>query len=248
MTRAPRLLPTALRLALPAAAAALAALLAAPPAAAELVILEGGKHYKASSVEVRDERVRVALLTGGTVTLPLARVERIVDDEVMPEPPAPPAPPEAMAVDFDWRFSEDQPVPETPFGDLIYDAARRHQVNPALVAALVRAESAYDSKAVSHKGAQGLMQLMPATARRFGLSAGEAFVPARNIEAGTRYLAWLLQRFEGDVARALAAYNAGEGTVDRYGGIPPYRETRTYVKRIYATLGLGDDPIVASLL
>lgn len=233
---------------LPTAAAALAAALVAPPAGAELIVLEGGRHYKASGFEVRGEQVRVALFTGGTITLPLSRVERIVDDEVMPQPEPPPQSAAALAPDFSWRFSDGQPVPEAPFGELIYETAKRHQLNPALVAALVRAESAYDAKAVSHKGAQGLMQLMPATARRFGLGAGESFVPERNIEAGTRYLAWLLQRFEGDVARALAAYNAGEGTVDRYGGIPPYRETRTYVKRIYATLGLGDDPVVAALL
>ena len=231
----------------PLAAAALAALALAPPAAAELVILEGGRHYKAKAYEVRGEQVRVALFTGGAVTLPLSRVERIVDDEVMPQPEAPPQAADALVPSFDWRFAEDQPVPAIPFGDLVYEAARRHQVNPALIAALIRAESAYKEKAVSHKGAQGLMQLMPATARRFGLSPGEAFIPSRNIEAGTRYLAWLLERFEGDVARALAAYNAGEGTVDRYGGVPPYRETRTYVKRIYATLGLGDDPVLATL-
>lgn len=229
-------------------AAALAAVLAAAPAGAELIVLEGGRHYKASGFEVRGEQVRVALFTGGTITLPLSRVERIVDDEVMPQPDPPPAAAANLATDFSWRFAEGQPVPDAPFGELIFETARRHQLNPALVAALVRAESAYKPKAVSHKGAQGLMQLMPATARRFGLSPGEAFVPERNIEAGTRYLAWLLGRFDGDVARALAAYNAGEGTVDRYGGIPPYRETRTYVKRIYATLGLGDDPVVASLL
>lgn len=232
----------------PVGAAVLAAALVAPPAGAELIVLDSGRHYKASGFEVSGEQVRVALFTGGTITLPLSRVERIVDDEVMPQPDPPPQSAAVPASDFSWRFAEGQPVPDAPFGELIYETAKRHQLNPALVAALVRAESAYDSKAVSHKGAQGLMQLMPATARRFGLAAGESFVPERNIEAGTRYLAWLLQRFDGDVARALAAYNAGEGTVDRYGGIPPYRETRTYVKRIYTTLGLGDDPIIATLL
>jgi soluble lytic murein transglycosylase-like protein len=138
-------------------------------------------------------------------------------------------------------------VPATPFGEQIFAAAERHQVNPELIAALVRAESAFDPGAVSHKGAGGLMQLMPATARRFGLSEAERFDPERNLEAGTRYLRWLLDRFEGDVARALAAYNAGEGTVDRYGGVPPYRETRTYIRRIYSTLGMAESA-VASLL
>jgi soluble lytic murein transglycosylase-like protein len=129
---------------------------------------------------------------------------------------------------------------------LIFETARRHGVNPELVAALVRAESAFDPAALSHKGARGLMQLMPATARRFGVSPIESYDPGRNLEAGTRYLAWLLVRFDGDVVRALAAYNAGEGTVERYGGVPPYRETRTYIRRIYATLGLTES--VAALL
>lgn len=242
MPRPSRRLPFAL------CCAFLLALLPAAPAAAELVILEGGRFYKAASFRVADDRVRVDLLAGGTVVLPLSRVERIVDDEVMPEPEAPPAVADAGPAAFDWRFAEGQPVPTTPFGELIFEAARRHEVNPALVAALVRAESAFDAGAVSHKGAQGLMQLMPATAQRFGLARGEAFVPERNLEAGTRYLAWLLARFEGDVARALAAYNAGEGTVDRYHGVPPYRETRNYIRRIYNTLGMGDHPILATLL
>jgi soluble lytic murein transglycosylase-like protein len=82
------------------------------------------------------------------------------------------------------------------------------------------------------------MQLMPATARRFGLTPEEVLQPERNLEAGTRYLRWLLDRFSGDVERALAAYNAGEGTVDRYGGVPPYRETRDYIRRIFTTLGM----------
>jgi soluble lytic murein transglycosylase-like protein len=88
---------------------------------------------------------------------------------------------------------------------------------------------------------------MPATARRFGLDDAERFEPERNLEAGTRYLRWLLDRFEGDVALALAAYNAGEGTIDRFGGVPPFRETRTYIRRIYSTLGVAGTA-TASLL
>jgi soluble lytic murein transglycosylase-like protein len=138
----------------------------------------------------------------------------------------------------DWAFSERNRVPATPYGDEIFAAARRHSLNPALVAALVRTESAFDSAAVSPKGARGLMQLMPATARRFGLGGDEIFDPVQNLDAGSRYLRWLLDRFDGDVVRALAAYNAGEGTVDRYGGVPPFRETRDYVRRIVSQLGL----------
>ena len=83
------------------------------------------------------------------------------------------------------------------------------------------------------------MQLMPATARRFGLAERQIFEPERNLEAGTRYLRWLLDRFDGDVVRALAAYNAGEGTVDRYGGVPPFRETVNYIRRIAGELGVA---------
>jgi len=239
MTRAPR------RLARRLAPVLLLAAFAPLPASAELVVLEGGRFLKAARYEVRGERVRVELWRGGSLVLPLGRVERIVDDEVIPVPEALPATP-ALAAALAWSFTEGQPVPVVPFGPLIYDTARKHGVNPDLVAALVRAESAFDPAAVSHKGARGLMQLMPATARRFGVTPVESFDPRRNLEAGTRYLAWLLARFEGDVPRALAAYNAGEGTVDRYGGVPPYRETRTYIRRIYSTLGLAES--VAALL
>ena len=225
-----------------------AALLPALPAAGELVILEGGRYLKASAYQVHGERIRVELLAGGALELPLARVSRVIDDEIEPPPPQPEAVAEATAAGaVPWQFADGQPVPATPFGEQIYAAAERYQVNPALVAALVGAESAYDPRALSHKGAGGLMQLMPATARRFGLSNGERFDPERNLEAGTRYLRWLLDRFEGDVARALAAYNAGEGTVERYGGVPPYRETRTYIRRIYATLGMAESAVASRL-
>lgn len=215
------------------------ALLPTAPAAAELVVLEDGRFLKVSGYQVRGERVRVELAAGGAMTFSMERVARIIDDEIVPAPPEPvPAPVEEALLA--WEFDDAAAVPATPFGEEIFAAAERHQVNPALVAALVRAESAFKAGAVSHKGAGGLMQLMPATARRFGLKAEERFVPERNLEAGTRYLRWLLERFEGDVPRALAAYNAGEGTVDRYGGVPPYRETRNYIRRIYKHLGLGE--------
>jgi len=218
---------------------AVAALLVPRPAAGELVVLTDGRFLKASRYEVVGHRVRVELVGGGTLTLSLSRVERVVDDEVIPEPEAPPvveAPPPSVA----WEFDPQAPPPASPYGDLIRAAAERHGVNAALVAALVRAESAFDPYALSHKGARGLMQLMPATAQRFGVLEHQMFEPERNLEAGTRYLRWLLDRYDGDVVRALAAYNAGEGTVDRYGGVPPFRETRDYIRRIYASLGVPE--------
>jgi len=224
-------------------AALLAALLAAAlltprPADGELVVLTDGRFLKASGYEVVGHRVRVELVGGGTLTLSLSRVERVVDDEVLPEPEPPVV--EAPAPGVAWEFDPQAPPPASPYGNLIQAAAERHGVNAALVAALVRAESAFDPYALSHKGARGLMQLMPATAQRFGVLEHQMFEPERNLEAGTRYLRWLLDRYDGDVVRALAAYNAGEGTVDRYGGVPPFRETRDYIRRIYASLGVPE--------
>ncbi|HEX2225447.1 MAG TPA: lytic transglycosylase domain-containing protein, partial [Thermoanaerobaculia bacterium] len=136
------------------------------------------------------------------------------------------------------RFQEGQKVPPGKYGELIYAMARRHDVNPEVVAALIRAESAFNPRAVSHKGARGLMQLMPATAQRFGVAKHQLFQPEHNLEAGMRYLSWLVGQFPNDLSLVLAAYNAGEGSVARYQGVPPYKETRNYIRRIFGTLGL----------
>jgi len=115
------------------------------------------------------------------------------------------------------------------YDDLILRTARAYGVQPALVKAVIAAESNFDAGAVSHKGAMGLMQLMPGTARDLGVE--EPFEPSQNVLGGVRYLRDMLSRY-GDVSRALAAYNAGPRAVDRYAGVPPYRETRTYVERV----------------
>jgi soluble lytic murein transglycosylase-like protein len=109
-------------------------------------------------------------------------------------------------------------------------AARQHGVDEAIVRAIIHAESAFNPNALSRVGAQGLMQLMPATARRFGV--GNAFDASQNIQGGVQYLAWLLKRFNGNLTLAAAGYNAGEGAVDKYKGVPPYSETRRYVERV----------------
>jgi soluble lytic murein transglycosylase-like protein len=166
--------------------------------------------------------------------LPLSRVERIVEDEIVAETDGD-LDLGLGHIPFDFRAS--QGVPETPYGELIFETARRHRINPTLVAAMVRAESAFNPRAVSPKGAAGLLQLMPATAERFGLAEKEIFDPARNLETGVRYLAWLNQRFDGDLQRILAGYNAGEATVDRYAGVPPFRETHDYIRRVYEFAG-----------
>jgi soluble lytic murein transglycosylase-like protein len=119
----------------------------------------------------------------------------------------------------------------------INDAAARHHVDPNLVRALVKVESNFNPRAVSSKGAMGLMQLMPATARMYDLR--NPYDAAQNVEAGVRHLKELLKNFGGDVSLSLAAYNAGQGAVERNGGIPPYTETRNYVKRITNLMGSG---------
>lgn len=127
----------------------------------------------------------------------------------------------------------------------INEAAARHHVDPNLVRALVKVESNFNPHAVSSKGAMGLMQLMPATARRYDVR--NPFDAAQNVDAGVRHLKGLLQNFGGNVSLSLAAYNAGQGAVERNGGIPPYTETRNYVKRITNLMGTGSEPHFSSL-
>jgi soluble lytic murein transglycosylase-like protein len=131
------------------------------------------------------------------------------------------------------------------FRALIAQTAREHGVHPELVYAVAAVESSFDPMARSVKGAQGLMQLMPETAERFGVS--NAYDPAENVRGGVRYLRYLLDLFNGDVRLALAAYNAGENVVLAQGRVPPYVETRNYVSRIIKRFGPGRAPYVASV-
>lgn len=223
----------------------LAAATLAAPAGAEIVLMTNGAWLKVAGYELLADapRVRLSLPGGGALVVPLAAIERVLDDEIAPA--AWTLDPGAGNADFPLRFRGAPEVPAVPYGELIYQTARRHRLNPALVAAVAAAESAFKQHAVSPQGAQGLMQLMPATAERFGLAGHERFDPARNLDAGSRYLSWLIDRFGGDLTLVLAGYNAGEGTVDRFGGVPPYRETRSYIARIFERLGLepsGFDP------
>lgn len=119
---------------------------------------------------------------------------------------------------------------ETLFYPIIFEAAYRYGVDPAIVKAIIQAESNYNPKAVSHKGAQGLMQLMPVTAREMGVK--NVFSPQQNIHGGTAYFKKLLNRFNGNVKLALAAYNAGSHRVKQYKGVPPYEATRTYIQKV----------------
>jgi hypothetical protein len=202
---------------------------------AELVVFGTGEVLKVSAFEIQDGDVFLNLASGGRMRLPIGRIARILDDEIeepLP-PPAPIAPPP-----FELAFLDTHPIPTAPYGDLIHNAARRHRMNPELVRAMVRCESAFNPWATSPRGAAGLMQLMPATAERFGITSDDRWDPAHNLEAGVAYLRWLTDHFEQDLPLILAAFNSGEGAVERYGGIPPYRETRNYVRRVYGELGL----------
>jgi soluble lytic murein transglycosylase-like protein len=122
---------------------------------------------------------------------------------------------------------------------VINDAAYRHRVDPALVKAVINTESGWNARAISRKGALGLMQLIPSTAERFGVA--NAFDPAQNIEGGTTYLRALLDRYNGDLTKSLAAYNAGEHIVDLKNGVPGYRETQRYVQKVTKTYFQSDN-------
>ena len=183
----------------------------APAARAEIAVLTNGQTMKITGHRTEGDTVFLSLKGGGEVGTPASQLRGFVPDEVADEVAAPTgtrAELEALAA----------------------DVARRHGLDPALVLAVASVESSFKPKAVSPKGALGLMQLMPATATSLGVE--DAFDPETNLEGGSRYLAELLTLYGGDLRRALAAYNAGPGAVKRHGGIPPYRETRAYVKKV----------------
>ena len=137
-------------------------------------------------------------------------------------------------------------VSSPSLADTIREVAHRHGVPEQLVSAVIRVESGFNVRAVSRKGARGLMQLMPGTAAILGVR--DSFDPAENIDGGVRHLRGLLDRYPNNLSFALAAYNAGEGAVNSYGGIPPYPETQAYVDRILSILGLAGDTLAALAL
>lgn len=192
---------------------ALVALGLAAEARAEIALLASGLTLKLEAHRYEGESAILLLDGGGEITLPRVAVRGIVPDEVVEE----------VTGEFAAPGSGD-------VRDLAIAVARRHGLDPDLVLAVVGVESAFEPTAVSPKGAQGLMQLMPSTAAALGVE--DAFDPAENLDGGVRHLGFLLALYGGDVVRALAAYNAGEGAVARHGGVPPYRETRAYVKRV----------------
>lgn len=194
---------------------------------ADLVTLRGGRVLNVAAVAYEGDEVILTLRAGGQMRAPRDFVVAVAPDEVpWPEPaPAPEAPPAETAPALD------APVSEDPLHQLIDQVAAAHGVDARLAHAVVQVESNYRPDAISPKGAMGLMQLMPATARHYAVE--NPFDPTENLTAGLRHLRGLLDRYgRGRESLALAAYNAGEGAVQRYQGIPPYRETQNYVRRI----------------
>lgn len=151
--------------------------------------------------------------------------------------------PEAVASPDAFRIPADIPTSgDAELDRIIFEAGQNQGVDPRLLHAVIWQESKYKIQARSHAGAQGLMQLIPDTAKRFGCD--DPHDPEKNIAAGTKYLSWLLKRFSGNVELALAGYNAGEGAVDKYDGVPPYNETKNYVKIISKRYGKTYHPVL----
>jgi Transglycosylase SLT domain len=205
----------------------------AVPASAEIVVLSSNRTLSIKSHRIDGNLIILTLRSGGEVTCDKSLIEKILPDEVpYPEP----KPEESAALQGAAGAIVDPALMErTPYGEIIASMSEAHGVDPLLVRALIQVESNYRPKAKSIKGAMGLMQLMPATAREYQVR--NPYDPTANISAGVKHLKSLIDRM-GAVELALAAYNAGEGAVKKFNGIPPYRETRNYVSRILAIAGI----------
>jgi soluble lytic murein transglycosylase-like protein len=192
-----------------------------PAFGGEYVVFSSGLKLHADRHEQSGDLIRL-YYNGGVTELPAILISGFEEDEVVaPDPVAEVAPPVV------------KPETATPAAsgprEMVRDAARRSGLPPEFVESVAQVESGFRPGAISPKGALGVMQLMPATAKTLG---ADPYDTAQNIDAGTRLLRELLLKYDGDVIKALAAYNAGEGAVDKYQGMPPYNETRWYVKKV----------------
>jgi soluble lytic murein transglycosylase-like protein len=186
----------------------------------EYVVFSSGLRLHAERHEQTGSTIRL-FHSGGVIEVPAKIVTGFEEEEAAPAQPAPPNQP-APALEIQPTVTQDPRA-------LVREAARRSGLPPEFVESVAQIESGFRPDAVSRKGAIGVMQLMPGTARTLGADPADT---AQNIDAGTRLLRELLLKYDGDVVKALAAYNAGEGAVDRYQGLPPYNETRWYVKKV----------------
>jgi soluble lytic murein transglycosylase-like protein len=203
----------------------------AVPASAEIVYLSSKKTISVASHRVEGDSIILTLRGGGEVTCDKSLIEKIVADEV---PYVEQRPAARTANGAAEQAIDPSVLEQTPYGEVIAAVSEAHGVNPLLVRALIQVESNYKARARSNKGAMGLMQLMPSTARAYNVR--NPYDPKANIAAGVKHLKSLIDRWGVDIA--LAAYNAGEGAVKKFNGIPPYRETRNYVSRILSLAGM----------
>jgi soluble lytic murein transglycosylase-like protein len=205
--------------------AALAVLGISVPARAELVFFASGRSMSVKGHRTDGTSIVLMLRAGGEIVCDAATIARIAPDEVPYPEPEPETPPPAAV--------EAVPAPSSvPYGEIIDKLAKEQRVDAKLVRAVIQVESAYNERARSKKGAMGLMQLMPATARQY--SVADPYDPESNIEAGIKHLRSLLDRLP--VNLAIAAYNAGEAAVQRFRGVPPYPETRDYVAKVLSLI------------
>lgn len=194
----------------------------ASPVRAELAYFATGRTLSIKAHRVEGESLVLTLRNGGEIVCEASAIARFTADEVPYPEPEPVVAAVAAPV-----------LPSVPYGEIIDKVSGEQGVDARLVRAVIQVESAYRNTARSRKGAMGLMQLMPETARQYGVK--DPYDPAANIEGGIKHLKTLLERLPRDLA--LAAYNAGEGAVQRFHGIPPYPETRSYVAQIVQLLG-----------
>jgi hypothetical protein len=201
--------------------------------ATDLVMFEDGRGIRVRSIDIADGLAQLTLEDGGDLAVPalsIVTIERAIDPDDLLPPEEPKDPAAALGLVEALRENERWRDAAGKYADMIAAAADRHALDRALLAAVAKIESNFNPFAVSPRGACGILQLIPATAKRFGVRS--VFDAEQNIEGGAAYLRWLLDRFEGRVDLALAGYNAGERAVERHHGIPPFAETQWYVLKV----------------
>lgn len=201
--------------------------------ATDLIVFEDGRGIRVSGIALGEGVARLTLEDGGEIGVPassIMAVERAIDPEDVQPVEDPNRGAAAGAIVDELRVNEKWREAAGRYADAIAAAADRNVLDRALLAAVAKVESNFNPYAISPKGACGILQLMPGTVKRFGVK--NVFDATQNIDAGARYLRWLLDHFEGRVDLALAGYNAGEGSVDRHHGLPPFVETEWYVMKV----------------